>query len=121
MSRARMRDLDVLDLTDPQVLRLLDLDVEQLTGDDRAVCQALAAAARAQGLDGVLAPSAAPPGERTLAVFGSAIGKVEAEHVQRPPVRMLDVLDRIRLPGPVAELVGRLYEALRRLARRLAR
>ncbi|MGI8777220.1 MAG: hypothetical protein ACR2LJ_07495 [Acidimicrobiales bacterium] len=56
-------------------------------------------------------------------VFTAGMAKVVAEHsrVQRPPVRMLDVLDRIRLPDAAVEPVGRLYEALTSHRRRLRR
>lgn len=75
------------------------------------------------GFDAVLAPSGALPDEITLVVFAHAMHKVTAEHsrVQRPPIRMIDMLDRIRLPEQAVETVGRLYEALRLLARRLGR
>jgi len=56
-------------------------------------------------------------------VFASAIDKVLAEHsrIQRPPIRMLDVLTRIRLPDAGIGSVGRLYEALAALGRRIRR
>jgi hypothetical protein len=49
------------------------------------------------------------------------LAKVTAERsqVQRPPIRMLDVLIRIRLPEPAVEQVARLYAVLASLARRL--
>ena len=71
----------------------------------------------------VLAPFGALPGETTLAVFPDGMSKVAAEHsrVRRPPVRMLDVLTRIRVPDAVIDAVGPLYEALAALGRRLRR
>lgn len=121
VGRARANDLEVLDLCDPDVQDQLGLSKDQLIDDDLFVCQAIAEGARQAGFDAILAPSAALPGERTLAVFSSALHKVEAEHsrIQRPPIRMLDVLEHVRVPASVAESVGRLYEALRRLGRRL--
>jgi len=62
-------------------------------------------------------------GETTVVVLAAAMSTVVAEHsrVQRPPVRILDVLDRIRLPDGAIEPVGRIYEALTPLGRRLRR
>lgn len=123
VGRARASDLEVLDLCDPDVQNRLSLSEDQLIDDDLSVCQAIAEAASQAGFDAILAPSAALPGERTLAVFSFAMHKVEAEHsrIQRPPIRMLDVLERIRVPESVAGSVGRLYGALQRLGRRLRR
>ncbi len=119
VGRARVENLAVLDLTDPTVRDRVGVTEDELFADDLARCQQIAADARDAGFDGVLAPSGALQGEITLAVFASAIGKVSAEHsrVQRPPVRMIDVLTRIRLPDAVIGTVGRLYEALAALGR----
>jgi RES domain-containing protein len=116
-------DLRVLDLTDPEVRERLGVDEDDVVGADWAVCQSLADRARDLGIDGVLAPSGALAGEITLVVFAHALRKVTAEHsrIQRPPVRMVDVVHRIRLPAQAAGSMGRLYEALRLLARRLGR
>jgi hypothetical protein len=121
VGRARLSDLRVLDLTDPHVRELLGVTIDELVSDDLSRCQSLAVEAREAGFDGILAPSAALDGEITLALFSSAISKVTAEHsrVQRPPIRMLRVLERIRLPNAAIETVGRLYEALVALGRRL--
>jgi hypothetical protein len=92
-------------------------------GDDWSPCQELADRARTAGLDGLLAPSSALPGETTLVVFAHALANVTAEHsrVQRRPIRMLDVLTRLRLPDAAVEEIGRLYAALVALGRRLRR
>lgn len=121
VGRVRVNDLEVLDLTDPQVRDQLRVTVEELVSDDLSRCQELATEARAAGFEGILAPSAALEDETTLVVFVSAIDKIEAEHsrIQRPPIRMLPVLERIRLPDTAIETVGRLYEALASLGRRL--
>jgi len=123
VGRARVVDLEVLDLTDPNVQQRFGVTEDQLVANDWAPCQDLAAQARAAGFEGLLAPSGALGGETTVVVFASAMEKVVAEHsrVQRPPIRMVDVLQRIRLPEVAIESVGRLYEALGSLARRLRR
>lgn len=123
VGRARVERLAVLDLTDANVRHALEVTYDELTGDDVTRCQQLAEDARAAGFDGVLAPSGALAGETTLAVFASAMIKVTAQHsrVQRPPVRMVDVLTRIRVPEPAIDTVGRLYQALAALSRRLRR
>ena len=47
-----------------------------LVGDDCSVTQTVASAARDAGFDGVLAPAAALPGRKTLAVFAHALPSV---------------------------------------------
>ncbi len=123
MGRARVTDVVVLDLTDPDVREQLGVTEDELVGDDWSRCQQLGAEAREAGFEGVLAQSAALDGEITLALFHSAIGKLVAEHsrVQRPPIPMIRVLERIRVPDAAIETVGRLYKALAALGRRLRR
>ncbi len=123
VGRARVADLEVLDLTDPVVQQRLGVTEDQLVANDLTRCQELSGQAQAAGFDGLLAPSGALAEETTVVVFAAAMGKVVAEHsrVQRPPIRMLDVLDRIRLPEAAIESVGRLYEALISLSRRIHR
>jgi RES domain-containing protein len=121
VGRARVTDLAVLDLTDPVVRHTVGIEEGELAGDDWSRCQQVADDARAAGFDGLLAPSAALAGETTLVVFAHAMHKVDAEHsrVQRPPIRMLDVLTRIRLPDAAVDRVGQLYAALAAIGRRL--
>ena len=87
IGRVYVEELDVLDLTDGDTRRRLEVSVRDLTQDDRSVCQQIASAARAAGFDGILAPSAAIRGESTLVVFWPAMAKVREEHsrIQRPP------------------------------------
>jgi RES domain-containing protein len=102
IGRARVANLRVLDLTDPQVREALALTEADLTGDDLTRCQRLGEAARAAGFEGMLAPSAALPGETILVVFPAAIVKVTEERarVQRPPARLRALVSRIRHIGP---------------------
>lgn len=123
VGRARITDLVVLDLTDPAVRKHLEVREPDLTGDDLESCQELAKQARAAGFEGILAPSGALDGETTLVVFPDGMAKVVAEHsrVQSPPVRMLEMLTRIRVPDTVIDTIGPLYDALAALGRRLRR
>ncbi len=117
-------DLDVLDLTDWQVRDHVGVDEGDLLSDDYTTTQALAAAARGAGFDGVLAPAAALPGRQTLAVFVHALPKVKAERsaIRRPPPRLADLLPLIRPHERVPDAIRRAYriiaaagaEALRR-------
>lgn len=101
VGRATVRDLKVLDLTDRSIRARLGVTEEDLIDDDLALCQAIGEAARAAGFDGILAPSAALPGEMTLAVFGRGMRRVNEERsrVQRPPRSLLELLRRIRMRG----------------------
>jgi RES domain-containing protein len=98
IGRARVENLRVLDLTDPQVREALVLTDDDLTSDDLTRCQVLGDAARAAGLEGMLAPSAALAGEVILVVFPSGASKLTQEHsrVQRAPTRLRALVSRIR-------------------------
>lgn len=79
-------DLDVLDLTDDDVLKALHLDRDALVQDDLSLTQAVADAARTAGFVAVLAPSAACADATTLAVFeGGTAAVAEVDVVVRPP------------------------------------
>lgn len=90
VGRVRIEEMDVLDLTDPGMRDQIGISEAELVGDDRSRCQEISSAARAAGLDGILAPSAAVRGERTLVVFPSGMRKVREEHsrIQRPPTNI---------------------------------
>jgi RES domain-containing protein len=90
IGRVRVEELEVLDLTDPDMRRQLGVSVRDLTGEDRSLCQEIASAARSAGFDGILAPSAAVRGERTLVVFPSGTSKIREEHsrIQRSPAHI---------------------------------
>lgn len=98
VGKAAVRNLNALDLTDPTVRALLGAEEVDLIGDDRSLCQDIADAARSIGFEGVLAPSAAFAGERTLVVFPAGMRKVREEHsrVQRPPNTIRRELRRVR-------------------------
>jgi RES domain-containing protein len=82
--------LEVLDLTDDSVRNGLGLDTEDLVGDDYRFTQDLADTVRAAGFQGLLAPSAALPGRRTLVVFEAGMDRLtfRTSRVRRPPPRL---------------------------------
>ena len=100
VGRVTIHDLTVLDLTKPHVLAALGLSEADLIGDDYAGSQDLATAAAA-GFGGILAPSAAKAGQRTLVVFASSAATVVEDYsrVRQPPPRLADLLRAIR-PHP---------------------
>lgn len=112
--RARVTDLRVLDLTDPVVRQALHVTEADLTGEDYTRCQDLADAARAAGLDGVLAPSAGLPGAVTLVVFAAAMdaGNVAelTSRTQVPPLHLVHHLHRVR-PTPAGAASFTAYRA----------
>jgi len=116
----------VLDLTDQHVREALDVDEQDLVGEDYQRCQRLANAARAAGLDGVLAPGAGLPGQQSLVVFTGPLDSggviIETERVQVPPISVVKLLPRVRaVPAAAAafqayasDLARRPYAAVRR-------
>ncbi len=102
IGRVRVRDLKVLDLTDERVREVLGVSDGDLTGDDLTRCQAIAEQARAAGYDGVLAPSAALDGQKTLAIFASAASKIieESSRVRNAPARMRKFPGRVWVKSP---------------------
>lgn len=121
-------DLEVLDLTSPDVRTALGVTEGDLTGDDYTATQAIAAVARQTGFEGVLAPSAALPGRQTLVVFVGGMARVapEPSRVHQPPPRIADLLAIIRphqdMPAAVRRTVHAIYlagsDAIRRLRRK---
>jgi len=62
----------VLDLTDADVIAMLEVNVDDFLGDDDASlerCRTVSDYARAQGYRAIIVPSAALPGSRNLVVF----------------------------------------------------
>lgn len=98
VGRIHVDGLQVLDLTSPQVQAALGLDASVLGRDDYRLTQQIAAAAREAGCEGILAPSAALPGCRTLVVFTAGRPRltVEREAVRRPPQRLARLVPAIR-------------------------
>lgn len=99
MGRVRIRNIKVLDLTDHRVREAFRVSENDLTADDLTRCQAIAEQARKAGYDGVLAPSAALDGQKTLAVFAVATSKIieESSRVRHAPARMHRFSGGIRL------------------------
>jgi RES domain len=98
--------LRVLDLTEARVREVLDVSERELTGDDLTLCQQVAEYARNSGYDAIFAPSAALEGQRTIAVFSSAMRKITKglSRVGSPPARARRLLGRVRLrPSPRRE------------------
>jgi len=97
IGRARAKGLRVLDLTNARVRELLDVSESELTADDLTRCQEIADYARDAGFDAILAPSAALEGQRTIAVFASAMRKITAERsrVATPSARARRLLGRV--------------------------
>lgn len=96
---ARVRRLRVLDLTNARVREILGISERELTGDDLTHCQQVAEYARNSGYDAILAPSAALDGQRTIAVFSSAMRKITEgrSRVGSPPARARSLLGRVRM------------------------
>jgi RES domain-containing protein len=110
IGRARVKGLRVLDLTDARVREMLNVSERELTGDDLSRCQEIADYARDAGFDAILAPSAALEGQRTIAIFSSAMRKIteERSRVGSPPVRAPHLLGRVRLPRGAFEDLARI-------------
>lgn len=60
---------NVLDLTDPKVRRELNIGIDDISGDSYTTTHAIGDMARANGYDGILAPSARDPGGKNLVIF----------------------------------------------------
>ncbi len=122
--RIKVSGLKVLDLCDPDVLVKLHITSDDLRGDDYAVCHELADAARSCGMDGVLAPSAGLPGQRTIALFPETVdgGSVEEQHsrVQVPSINLMDVLENVRATPAHKSEFAKYTARLRRIGRAAA-
>lgn len=107
VARVRITDLRALDLMSPATRRTLGVAERDLAGVtfDYSYCQWIANEAWHAGYEGILAPSGALPGQRTVVVFDRGISRlnVERDVVKRMPNRMLDVIDRIPMPKAVRD------------------
>jgi len=102
IGRVRVRGLKVLDLTDEKIRAEFGVTMRDFVGDDLSHCQSIAEGARSQRYDGILAPSAALRGQKTLAVFVNAIAKVSERNsrIRHAPPRMTrysPAVKRVRL------------------------
>ena len=111
---AAVDELEVLDLTNQAVIEWLGVDGADLVDDDYSRTQELADAARAAGFEGMLAPSAALPGRRTLVVFETGMVRLafRPSNVRRPPPRLADLLTFVRPHRDVPDAVRRAVHAL---------
>lgn len=109
-----IEDLVVLDLCDERIQLSLGVTVDVLVGDDYSTTQEIADAAQAAGFGGVIAPSAALPGRKTLVVFESGTNSFHGgiSRVRQPPPRIADLLRSIRLHRDVPEAVRGFLDAL---------
>lgn len=116
-------NLNILDLTDSVVRSNLGVTQDDLVGDDYRLTQEIAAAARAAGFDGILAPSAALPSRTTLVVFSDALSKIipERSEIRQPPPRLADLLPLIRPHERVPDVVTRLFRTLARAGAEVVR
>ncbi len=77
MAEIRMDLKKVLDMTNPQVRERLQVSVEDITGDDVAIPQAIGEAAHHLGIEAIIAPSAAGEGVMVAIFIGNrAVGSV---------------------------------------------
>ena len=111
---AEVHDLEVLDLCDASVRAALGVGYDDLVGDDHVKSQEVAERARAEGYEGLLAPSAAVHGGKTLVVFAVGMHRLvlEESRVRQPPPRLADLLSVIRLRGDVPGAVRSYLEGL---------
>ena len=123
MGAVDVAGLEVLDLTDEAVRSSLGLTMEDLTGEDYARAQEVADAARAVGFGGILAPSAAMEGRRTLVVFATGFPSLvfDRSRVRQPPPRLADLVRLVRLRGDLAAAVRSLLEEVAEAGSGLAR
>jgi RES domain-containing protein len=126
MTRLRVTDLPILDLTDPEIRRLLGVTEKNLVSNRYANCRRIADLARRapRRFGGILAPSAADPEAATLVVFLEWVEpKVEVidYSVRTPPMHLLALFQRVieTLPPRVQDPLRALADELVRQANRL--
>lgn len=94
---ARVAGGEVLDLTDQAVRDRVGVSQADLIGDDYRLTQQIAAHAVGT-FDGILSPSAALPGRRTLAVFPTGMQRLseESSRIATAPPRLASLQPSIR-------------------------
>jgi RES domain-containing protein len=115
MSELQVTGLRVLDITDPSVQAALGISQRKLVGNRRGSCQQVAAFAHLwPEIDGLLAPSAAMSGMTTLVIFPQGLEYVSVRDrgVQKPPLRLIHLLERV-----VESLPPRRQDQMYRVAR----
>ena len=102
VGRARIRKLEVLDLSDHDTRLALGVTETDLKSPALGRCQEIGQKARAAGFEGIYAPSAALDGEFAVVVFKHGIPKVaeESSRVLRPPKTMRKHLRSIPRRAP---------------------
>jgi RES domain-containing protein len=114
---AEVHGLQVLDLCEASVRTALGVGYNDLVGDDHAKSQEVAQWARSEHYEGLLAPSAAVHGGKTLVVFAAGMHRLELgeSRVRRPPPRLADLLRVVRLRGDIPAAVRSYLEGLANL------
>jgi hypothetical protein len=121
MSTLEIRDLPVLDITNPEVCAQLGITKQDLISNDYTVCQQITEIVRrAPGrFGGILQPSAAIDSEQTLVVFQERLDdhvSILREPIESPPIRLFGLFELI-----IDNLPVRLRAPLRRLAATIQR
>ena len=121
MSEIQVTHLPVVDFEDPLVRALFNVRDAALTSNDYAACRKLADLLRKRPdlFGGMILPSAAVPGERTLVVFSEWIPghlKVVDRYTISPPIRLLPLFRSIAetLPRPLRTIARRFIRDLER-------
>lgn len=116
MSELTVDELPILDLTDPSVRQAVGVTEAELRSNDYRHCRRVADLVWSdpEHYGGILGPSAAKPGEQTLAVSQEWLDRiaVEAHRTQTPPRRLLPLFQEIAKTLPT--------RALRRAGRHVA-
>jgi RES domain-containing protein len=121
MSSIEVTNLPVVDFTDPLVREMFSVSESTLTSNDYAPCRKIADMLRQRPdlFGGLILPSAAIPGERTLVVFQEWIPgclQVVARSTKTAPARLLRLFETI-----VDTLTRDLQRDARRALRRTRR
>lgn len=90
MAEIRLDLKKVLDLTRPEVRQMLQVSVEDITGDDLTVPRAIGEAAHHLGIEAIVAPSAAGQGVMLAVFIGNRVADSVIEVVNVGPYRLKD-------------------------------